>query len=105
MKTENVVILWDYSPAKGVHNVLLAERGNYPQRFSDGAVYSDWRERGGLSVVFGMKRRKSAPAVTPAYMAAWAKLFARTPDELEAERQARKPAPAPQPPGSRGTVK
>lgn len=53
MKTENTVILWDYSPAKGVHNVLLAERGNYPQRFSDGAVYSDWRERGSLSVVFG----------------------------------------------------
>ena len=48
-----------------------------------------------------MSARKKAPAVTPAYMAAWAKLFARTPDELEAERQAHKPAPAPQPPGSR----
>lgn len=48
-----------------------------------------------------MSTRKKAPAVTPAYMAAWSKLFTRTPDELEAERQARKPAPAPQTPGSR----
>lgn len=39
--------------------------------------------------------------VTPQYMAAWLRLFARSPAELEAERKARQPAPAPQAPGHR----
>ena len=47
-----------------------------------------------------MKRRKESPAVTPQYMAAWAKLFARSPAEIEAERQARMPAPAPRTPNA-----
>jgi len=48
-----------------------------------------------------MKRRDEVPAVTPQYMAAWARLFARSPAEIEAERQARTPAPPPRPAGSR----
>ena len=48
-----------------------------------------------------MKPRKSAPAVTPQYLAAWTRLFTRSPAELDAERQSRQPAPAPQPPGIR----
>ena len=48
-----------------------------------------------------MKRRKSAPAVTPAYMAAWSRLFSRSPEEIQAEKQARQPAPPPRPAGSR----
>ena len=41
-----------------------------------------------------MKRRPSV-SVPEGYAAAWAKLFARSPEEQEAERQARQPAPAP----------
>jgi hypothetical protein len=78
MKTESVVILWDYSPAKGVHNVLLAERGNYPQRFSDGAVYSDWRERGSLAVVFGQMLAHGF--TSPASMVAALEQFAAVED-------------------------
>ena len=52
-------------------------------------------------VQVALMKRKESPTVTPAYLAAWAKLFARSPAEIEAERQARQPAPAPQPPGSR----
>ena len=43
------------------------------------------------------------PADTSAYLAAWLKLLTRSPAETEAERQSRKAAPAPQPPGSRKT--
>ena len=57
MKTERTMILWDYSAAKGVHNVLMVERTGdglrYPQRYSDGAVYASWKECGSLAVVFG----------------------------------------------------
>ncbi|BDB13826.1 hypothetical protein [Acidithiobacillus ferrooxidans] len=57
MKTERIMILWDHSEAKGVHNVLMVERTGdglrYPQRYSDGAVFADWKERGSLAVVFG----------------------------------------------------
>ena len=56
MKTERAMILWDHSEAKGVHNVLMADkptRQRYPQRYSDGAVFADWQERGSLAVVFG----------------------------------------------------
>lgn len=42
-----------------------------------------------------MKRRDEVPAVTPQYMAALSKLFARSPAEIEAERQARQPPPRP----------
>jgi len=48
-----------------------------------------------------MTRRDEVPAVTPQYMAALSKLFARSPAEIEAERQARTPAPPPRPAGSR----
>ena len=44
-----------------------------------------------------MKRRKSAPAVTPEYMAAWSRLFSRSPEEIQAERRTSSPAM----PGSR----
>lgn len=49
------------------------------------------------------QRNKGAAGVTvtPQYLASWARLFARSPAEIEAERQARTPAPPPQPPGSR----
>lgn len=59
MKTENAMIFWDHSEAEGVHNVLIAERTGegrrYPQRYSDGAVFTDWKEqeRSTLAVVFG----------------------------------------------------
>ncbi|XTI71571.1 hypothetical protein ACQAYK_07735 [Acidithiobacillus sp. AC3] len=57
MKTERTMILWDHSEARGVHNVLMVERTGdglrYPQRYSDGAVFADWKERGSLAVVFG----------------------------------------------------
>ncbi len=57
MKTERTMILWDHSEAKGVHNVIMVERTGdgprYPQRYSDGAVFADWKERGSLAVVFG----------------------------------------------------
>ena len=46
-----------------------------------------------------MKRRGEAPAAPRGYADAWARLFARSPAELEAEKQARHPAPLP--PGSR----
>ena len=39
-----------------------------------------------------MKRRDEVPTVTPRYMAAWAKLFARSPEELEEQRRASSPA-------------
>ena len=39
------------------------------------------------------------------YLAAWLRLLTRTPAELEQERQARQPAPAPQTPGSRKGAK
>ena len=42
-----------------------------------------------------MKRRQKAVTVTPEYMAAWTRLFTRSPEELEAERASRQPAPAP----------
>ena len=42
-----------------------------------------------------LMKRKESPTVTPAYLAAWMKLLARSPAELDAERQARNPAPAP----------
>ena len=51
-----------------------------------------------------MKRRPSV-SVPKGYSAAWAKLFARSPDEIEAERQARMPAPAPQTQGHRKGAK
>ncbi|MBU2718200.1 hypothetical protein HF563_02060, partial [Acidithiobacillus ferridurans] len=44
-----------------------------------------------------LMKRKESPTVTPAYLAAWVRLLARSPEELEAERQSRQPAPAPQP--------
>lgn len=40
-------------------------------------------------------RRRPSVSVPKGYAAAWAKLFARSPEEQEAERQARQPAPAP----------
>ena len=46
-------------------------------------------------------KRRSPPSVTPEYMATWAKLFARSPEEMQAEKEARQTAPAPQPAGSR----
>lgn len=46
-------------------------------------------------------KRTSPPAVTPGYVATWEKLLARSPAELEAERQARQSAPAPRPAGIR----
>lgn len=57
MKTERTMILWDHSEAKGVHSVLMVEKPTgglrYPQRYSDGACWADWKERGSLAVVFG----------------------------------------------------
>ena len=46
-----------------------------------------------------MKRRPSV-SVPEGYAAAWAKLFARSPEEQEAERQARQPSPAPRTPNA-----
>ena len=40
-------------------------------------------------------RRKESAAVPRGYVEALSKLFARSPAEIEAERQARNPAPAP----------
>ena len=48
-----------------------------------------------------MKRRPSV-SVPKGYAAAWAKLFARSPEEQEAERKAREPAPAPHRRDARG---
>ena len=45
-----------------------------------------------------MKRRKESPTVTPAYLAGWLRLLARSPAELEEQRQSRQPAPAPRTP-------
>ena len=49
--------LWDYTEGRGVHNVLMVEKPTgglrYPQRYSDGAAYTDWPQRGSLAVVFG----------------------------------------------------
>ena len=70
MKTERTMILWDHSETKGVHNVLMAERTGdgprYPQRYSDGAAFADWRERGSLAVVFGQMLAQGfrSPAAT-----------------------------------------
>ena len=46
-----------------------------------------------------MKRRPSV-SVPKGYAAAWAKLFDRSPEEQEAERRAREPAPAPRTPNA-----
>ena len=46
-------------------------------------------------------KRRSPPAVPCGYAEAWARLFARSPAEIEAERKARQPAPPPQTPGHR----
>ena len=46
-------------------------------------------------------KRRSPPAIPSGYLNAWAKLFTRSPAEIEAERASRQPAPAPQPAGSR----
>ena len=46
-------------------------------------------------------KRRSPPAVPSGYAEAWARLFSRSPEELQAERRAREPSPAPQPAGSR----
>ncbi len=48
-----------------------------------------------------MKRRKESAAVPRGYAEALSKLFARSPAEIEAERQARQPAPAPRTPNAR----
>ena len=45
-------------------------------------------------------KRRSPPSVTPGYMTAWSRLFARSPEEIQAERQSRQPAPAPQTPNA-----
>ena len=52
-----------------------------------------------------MKRRQKAVTVTPEYMAAWSRLFSRSPEEIQAEKQARQPSPSPQPAGSRKAPK
>ena len=46
-----------------------------------------------------MKRIPKSLTVPSGYVDAWARLFARSPAELEADRQSRHPAPLP--PGSR----
>ncbi|MBU2759523.1 hypothetical protein [Acidithiobacillus sulfurivorans] len=58
MKTKKTMILWDWSEAHGVHNVLAVEhppQRKYPQQFSDGACWYDWEEqkRSTLAVIFG----------------------------------------------------
>ncbi len=52
-----------------------------------------------------MKRRQKAVTVTPEYMAAWAKLFARSPEEIQAEKQARQPSPSPRTPNAQEAPK
>ena len=46
-----------------------------------------------------------APPYRPAPLSWWVRLLTRSPEELEQERQARQPAPAPQTPGSRKGAK
>ena len=51
-----------------------------------------------------MKRRPSV-SVPKGYAAAWAKLFARSPEEQEAERRERQPSPSPRTPNAQEGAK
>lgn len=48
-----------------------------------------------------MKRIPKSATIPKDYAAAWVRLFARSPDEIEAERKARVPSPPPQMTGTR----
>ncbi|MHB8224436.1 hypothetical protein [Acidithiobacillus sp.] len=82
MKTERAMVLWDYSATQGVHNVLMAEHPagglRYPQRHSDGAAFTDWKERGSLAVVFGQMLHHGF--TSPASMVAALEQFAAIED-------------------------
>jgi hypothetical protein len=45
-----------------------------------------------------MKRKTKSLTVPANYMQAWGALFRRSPEELDADRQSRQPAPAPRTP-------
>ncbi len=47
-----------------------------------------------------MKRKTKSLAIPSGYLDAWARLFARSPAELDAEREARQPSPAPRTPNA-----
>ena len=50
-------------------------------------------------------KRRSPPAVPSGYAEAWARLFSRSPEELQAERQSRQPSPAPRTPNAQEGAK
>ena len=52
-----------------------------------------------------MRRGTKSVTIPSGYAEAWARLFSRSPAEIEAERASRQPAPAPQPAGSRKGAK
>ena len=52
-----------------------------------------------------MKRTPKSVTIPSGYAEAWTRLFSRPLTEIEAERQARMPAPPPQTPGSRKGAK
>lgn len=59
MKTQNVMLLWDWTPTDGVHNPLAVSHPpaqRHPQRFSAGACDSWWHEHPAgpsVAVLFG----------------------------------------------------
>ena len=48
-----------------------------------------------------MKRTPKSVTIPSGYAEAWARLFSRSPAEIEAEHQSRQPSPPPQTPGHR----
>ena len=52
-----------------------------------------------------MKRTPKSPTIPSGYLDAWARLFSRSPAEIEAERQSRQPSPSPRTPNAQGGPK
>ncbi|MBU2753646.1 hypothetical protein HFU84_10765 [Acidithiobacillus sp. CV18-2] len=59
MKTQDTMLLWDWSKAEGVHNLLAVKHPpaqRHPQRYSAGACDSWWHTHPkgpSLAVIFG----------------------------------------------------
>lgn len=59
MKAQDMMLIWDYSPAEGVHNPLAVSHPparRHPQRYSGGACDSWWHTHPkgpSLGVLFG----------------------------------------------------
>ncbi len=56
MKSEHTMLLWDWTPAEGVHNPLAVSHPpaqRHAQRYSAGACDSWWKESPSVAVLFG----------------------------------------------------